>query len=261
MVKKTNDLISFGNRFVRALMLVVLSAPFFFLVIVIPCFLNLLTRDAGERMSERFCMIWYKVLFWVFGIKLIVKRKGKIPDGKFIVFSNHLSFIDIPAIALAFPNKRIKFLAKETVRKYPFVGLGLFVQRHPIVRKGVEFVSVRTAMRSLERADCLCVFPEGTRGKSSKTILPFKDGISFIHQMCSVPLVPVFISGTEFVLPGGAILPKRGVVTVKIGEPIFYRNTAETMRIDALRKDHLKAISEDLRKRLEILMNENGPSQ
>lgn len=211
------------DRFFRAFVFIVLSIPYFFLIIVFPLIIG---RARGENMSERFCASWFRLMFWIFGIKLQLRKESEIPDEKFIIFSNHLSFLDIPAVVLAFRGKKVKFLAKEEVLRYPVIGWGLKIQNHPIVKKGSEFSSVKSCIKTIERedVDCLCIFPEGTRGRDVKNILPFKDGISFLFDVMKKKLVPVFISGTEKVLPVGKLIPASGVVTVFVGKPISYQD-------------------------------------
>ncbi|MCX7733327.1 MAG: 1-acyl-sn-glycerol-3-phosphate acyltransferase [bacterium] len=232
------------DRFFRAFVFVILSIPYFFLIIVFPLIIGGLR---GENLSERFCASWFRLMFWIFGIKLQLRKWSEIPNEKFIIFSNHLSFLDIPAVVLAFQGKKVKFLAKEEVLKYPVIGWGLKIQNHPIVKRGSEFSSVKSCIKTIERqdVDCLCIFPEGTRGRDARNILPFKDGISFLFDVMKKKLVPVFISGTEKVFPVGSFIPSSGSITVFVGEPITYQDF-----ISENPKNRRKFISEIMRQKI-----------
>jgi 1-acyl-sn-glycerol-3-phosphate acyltransferase len=63
------------------------------------------------------------------------------------------------------------------------------------------------------------VFAEGTRSRTGK-LQSFKKGPFVLAIAAQVPIVPVFIEGSEIILGPGAIEPKRGKITVHIGKPI-----------------------------------------
>lgn len=242
----------YAEMLIRALVFVIASIPFFFLIIVIPYMLG---GERGEKMSERFCVPWFKMLFFVFGIKLKVRREAEIQEDKFIIFSNHLSFLDIPAIVLSFPGKSIKFLAKEAVARYPLIGWGIKIQRHPIVKKKTEFSCIRYAINLIEKNNtCICIFPEGTRNKDPRNLLPFKDGTSFIFTTTRNTIVPAAILGTEKSLPVGSILPRKGTIYVTIGSPIIYRDLEKEIENFADKKAGLKSLSDIMRTKLEALI-------
>jgi 1-acyl-sn-glycerol-3-phosphate acyltransferase len=68
------------------------------------------------------------------------------------------------------------------------------------------------------------VFPEGTRSRDGQ-IGDFRRGAARLAAAAGAPLVPAGISGTRAVLPPGgadcAGRPRRGVVTVRFGPPVF----------------------------------------
>lgn len=235
---------------IRILLFLLISIPYFFLIIVIPFVVR------SERLSEIFCSYWFRTLFYIFGIRLYVKKISQIPDDKFIIFSNHLSFLDIPAVVLALWGKRIKFVAKEGVLKYPIIGWGLKIQNHIILKEGSEFSSVRKIVRTIERedVDCICIFPEGTRGTSSEQVQPFKEGVSFIFDLIKKPLVPLAIIGTEKIYPVGAFVPKSGVIKVIIGNPITYQSF---VFFESKSKVRRKVLSEKIHQELLELIKMN----
>lgn len=248
MLRKISDMIL---TTARVLLFLLFSIPFFLLIIVIPMIIK------SERLSEIFCAYWFKMLFCVFGIKLYFKQEEKLPDGKFIVFSNHMSFLDIPAIVLALWGKRIKFVAKEGVLKYPVIGWGLRIQNHIIIKDGAESSSVRRILKAMGRpdVDCICIFPEGTRGRGPEQLLPFKKGVSFIFALAKKPLVPIAIIGTEKIYPVGSFIPRSGSIKVIIGRPMSYQDFtsfrddpkfSREILVEKIREELLKLIKENL---------------
>lgn len=223
-------------------MFIVLSIPYFFLIIVFPF---LIGGETGEKLSYRFCLSWYKLLFFIFGIKLRVMGKENIPqEGKFVIFSNHLSFLDIPSIVLAFGEKSIRFIAKEGLLKYPVIGWGIRIQRHPLVKKNAPYTSIKSALRAIreKHIDAICIFPEGTRGRNPRELLPFKEGVSFLFSVLEYKFLPVAIFGTEKVFPIGSIIPKSGVINVIIGKPFEVDKKEERKIVSELMREELRKI-------------------
>jgi 1-acyl-sn-glycerol-3-phosphate acyltransferase len=206
-----------------------------------------------EDLSERHTKIWFKLLFKIFGIKLkIIKEeefekesrekekeqgiepksesKNKDSENKakrFLIYANHISFLDIPSIILAFENKKIKFLAKEEVLKIPVIGWGMAIQKHPVIRKSKKIDSIIKVISLMkdenQNTDAICIFPEGTRGDPQRDIrklLPFEEGVGFIVERLKIPIIPVAIIGTHKVYPPGAIIPRSGEIKVVIGRKI-----------------------------------------
>jgi len=238
------------DRFWRSAIFILLSIPFFFTIIVIPFTIrNRKTEDLSERQTK----IWFKLLFKIFGIKLkIIKEeefekesrekgkeqgiksksesKNKYSENKakrFLIYANHISFLDIPSIILAFENKKIKFLAKEEVLKIPVIGWGMAIQKHPVIRKSKKIDSIIKVISLMkdenQNTDAICIFPEGTRGNPQRDIrklLPFEEGVGFIVERLKIPIIPVAIIGTHKVYPPGAIIPRSGEIKVVIGRKI-----------------------------------------
>jgi 1-acyl-sn-glycerol-3-phosphate acyltransferase len=234
------------DRFWRSAIFILLSIPFFFSIIVIPFIIR---NRKTEDLSERHTKIWFKLLFKIFGIKLKIieefeeesrekekeqgiesKSKNKDSEnkaGKFLIYANHISFLDIPSIMLAFENKKIKFLAKEEVLKIPVIGWGMAIQKHPVIRKSKKIDSIIKVISLMkdenQNTDAICIFPEGTRGDPQRDIrklLPFEEGVGFIVERLKIPIVPVAIIGTHKVYPPGAMIPRSGEIKVVIGKEI-----------------------------------------
>jgi len=242
------------DRFWRSAIFILLSIPFFFTIIVIPFIIR---NRKMENLSERQTKIWFKLLFKIFGIKLKIikeeefekesrekerekekeqgiesKSESKNKDSedkakKFFIYANHISFLDIPSIILAFENKKIKFLAKEEVLKIPVIGWGMAIQKHPVIRKSRKIDSIIKVISLMkdenQNTDAICIFPEGTRGDPQRDIrklLPFEEGVGFIVERLKMPIIPVAIIGTHKVYPPGAIIPRSGEIKVVIGRKI-----------------------------------------
>lgn len=79
--------------------------------------------------------------------------------------------------------------------------------------------SLALAASSLQRGHSLIWFPEGQRGQND-TLQPLRPGIGLLLDAHPVPVVPIWIEGSDEVLPIGRIWPKRGVIQIRIGQAI-----------------------------------------
>lgn len=68
----------------------------------------------------------------------------------------------------------------------------------------------------------LILFPEGTRSATGD-IGPFKPGADLFSERLGIPVIPVCIDGTRRLMPKGRLFPKRGMVTILIGEMLWPR--------------------------------------
>jgi 1-acyl-sn-glycerol-3-phosphate acyltransferase len=82
---------------------------------------------------------------------------------------------------------------------------------------GIE--SVQAAKQVVQQGLNMTIYVEGKRSFDGK-LLPFKKGPFYLAMECGVPVVPVTITGTRYVMPKGRFAIKPGVVTVNFHPPI-----------------------------------------
>lgn len=139
-----------------------------------------------------------------------------------VVVANHQGNTDIPLLFLTVPAP-LRFLAKTTVGYIPILGWMLHLAGFPFIdrrhaRKGrgsIEAVAERVRNESMNVA----VFPEGTRSPEG-TMLPFKDGAFLLAILAQVPVIPVAIQGSGWVLARSSFRIYPCPVKVQVGEPI-----------------------------------------
>jgi long-chain acyl-CoA synthetase len=152
--------------------------------------------------------------------------------------ANHTSYLDQPAIMFALPPKYRYFTAtaawaefffqnyrtylqkiwKRFTYEYGTYGLNLF----PLPQSRGFRGSLKHMGKLADNDISILVFPEGERSRDGR-ILPFRLGLGIMVKELAVPVVPVHISGLDYVLPRGARWPRSGKVTVTFGQPIRFR--------------------------------------
>ncbi|NLO89722.1 MAG: 1-acyl-sn-glycerol-3-phosphate acyltransferase [Clostridia bacterium] len=145
-----------------------------------------------------------------------VRGANNVPkEGPVVIVSNHLSLWDPMAVGAAI-ERRIYFMAKAELFKYPIVGLivkswGAF----PVRRGHLDREALKNAMKVLKRGDVLGIFPEGKRSPSGK-LQKFKPGAVSLAAKYGAPIVPVGLIGTKKIFSRGWFR----TFEVNIGEPI-----------------------------------------
>lgn len=146
---------------------------------------------------------------------------------RFILIANHNSHLDVLLLYSLLS-------ARDIARTHP-VADELYFARHPIVFALVNFLLQPVWIRRgqagrqndplhgildlLERGHNIVLFPEGTRGRPGE-LQAFKSGLGrLVSQFPAVPIVPVFLSGPERVLPKGSLVPLPFWSQVLVGPP------------------------------------------
>ena len=140
----------------------------------------------------------------------------------YVLLSNHRSLLDIPAVCSTFPG-RVRFVAKAELRKVPMFGKAMeesgiiFVDRSDRAR-AIE--ALRAASSLASGGTSLWIAAEGGRSRDG-TLGPFKKGPFHTALQLQVPLLPVWIEGTDNVIPAGELASITGQhVHVRYGTPI-----------------------------------------
>ena len=173
------------------------------------------------------------MIYWIayFSTKLLsflffpVKVRGRshIPRrGGFLLACNHVSYLD-PMIMGIVTGRRLSYMARDTLFRRKLFGFILVrLRAFPVKRNTADKTAIRESLRRLKRGDGLLLFPEGTRhGTAGEKKIA--SGVGFLALKAGVPVVPVFIDGSQKVLPPGAKFLKRSRVKVHYGEPIHFR--------------------------------------
>lgn len=144
-----------------------------------------------------------KIWGW-FGIKLAlspvkVLDKDKATKQPCVIISNHQSPFDI-FVAVGFYPVDFLFLSKKEVFKIPLVGAAmkkvgyLEVDRTNPKAAARSIANVVTEIKKNQR---VLIYPEGTRSKDARKILPFKSGALRAAKQGGLPILPIVVYGTQ----------------------------------------------------------------
>ncbi len=148
-----------------------------------------------------------------------------------IYCGNHRTYADPPLIVVT-AKRHVRFLAKEELRKNPFLAfLGVVFDGIYVKRDSKDVSALKTTLKALKNGESIALFPEGTRNGMEKGE-KVKEGAAFFAVRTGAKVIPVGISGGE--------KPFKKM-TIKYGEPLDYSGRS---------KDDLDEITEEIMKKI-----------
>ena len=175
----------------------------------------------GLDRRRRWVTAISRVPFALAGIRTTVRGLEKLPIGSCIVVANHASYID-GVLVQAYLPPRFSYVIKGEMGRVPVAGFLLRRIGSRFVERFDTSGSARDARQLLKAAsagESLGFFPEGTFVEAPG-LDRFRPGAFAAAIKAGVPVVPVAISGTRYVLPAGRILPRHGHFEIDVLNPI-----------------------------------------
>ncbi len=178
----------------------------------------------------RFILTFIDCLIFKLFFRIKAEGAENIPkEGAYILYANHTSFLDGPAIAACLPRRPVfqifyfvfgpyffrPFVKSRVLRN--FVKMGRFI---PFDFSTHFLEALRSCFFVLEHGKGLCFFPEGLRSSTGE-IGKFKKGFGVLAKETGAKLVPVAIEGTHEAWASTARYPKCHHVRVRFGQPLL----------------------------------------
>ena len=184
-----------------------------------------------------FTRLFTKPVHWLIGMKVLIKNEDRLRANQPCIFiGNHQSNFDILTHGCCYPPRTVAIGKKELIW-IPFFGI-LFLACGNIMlnRKNHE-----EAVRNLKTAEddivkknmSVYIFPEGTRSRDAKHLLPFKKGPFHMAVNAQVPLVPIVATSVEPLIDMKRRKFHAGTINIEVLEPISTKGLTEN-NIDEL---------------------------
>ncbi len=167
------------------------------IVVAFPVFalISLGNNIGARKLIHKLIRLWATGWLWLIGMP--VKVSGNLPDGKFIIVANHISYMDTLVI---FPAVSAYFrpLGKKEISKLPIIGfiykqVVILVDRSSQVSRAI---SMRLMWRVLRKEANILIFPEGTFNETDAPLKSFYDGAFRLSVNTGVPIVPLILPDT-----------------------------------------------------------------
>jgi 1-acyl-sn-glycerol-3-phosphate acyltransferase len=187
----------------------------------------------APRLSWRWRIIHFFSRFLAFasGTRIDINGLENLPsvNEPCIYVSNHASYLDSYAMLAAMP-RGFSFVAKIELRNKLSVRLLLdrlqaeYVERFD---KEKGLIDAQRITQAAQRQQSLFFFPEGTFTRAPG-LQRFYMGAFVTAAQANVPLIPIAIRGTRSMLRSGSWFPRRGRITINIGEMISPEQLPDT---------------------------------
>jgi len=155
----------------------------------------------------------------------VVGREHVPRTGGLLVAGNHVSYLDIPMLACAL-GRQADFMGKRELFSRPVIGwMYRWLGGFPIRRGGVTKEALSEAIRRLRAGRVVVIYPEGQINLTGK-LLPPKPGLGLIVARTGVPVLPVYVTGTDEAMPRGRWWIRPRPVKVLLGTPLHFASEA-----------------------------------
>jgi 1-acyl-sn-glycerol-3-phosphate acyltransferase len=173
------------------------------------------------RFAHGCARTWSWLILATTGVSVDVRGLERLnPARTYIFVSNHQSIYDIPVIFANLPYQ-LRIIAKESLGSFPFLGWHLRRSGHLLVdRKRPDRAGILGRWRALVKDGLsLIIFPEGTRSADGR-LAAFKAGSFVLAIEAKLPIVPVSVDGTRFVMRKGELTTSPGAVRLTVHPPV-----------------------------------------
>lgn len=178
------------------------------------------------RLMFSLCIVWPVMWLW---LGLRIRHREKLPKrGPAIVVANHNSHMDVFALLSLFPlceqaNVHPVAAADYFLRNKQMAWFSLNILNIiPVSRKGGDSNPLELCEQALREGKTVILFPEGTRGEPG-VLSPLKSGVWYLSQAVpEVPIIPIWLHGTEQSMAKGSIIPLPLFIDVTIGDALHF---------------------------------------
>ena len=174
------------------------------LIVFIPIWIiSLLPEPHRARALHPVFRGWMNVYMPLVFCPVFRKGKKNFKKGQeYIVVINHNSLVDIPVSSPWIPGPN-KTLAKIEMSRIPLFGViykagSIIVDRKKERSRRESIVKMQ---ETLAAGTHLCLYPEGTRNKTTQPLQPFFDGAFVTAIKAQKPIIPGLIFNTGKILP------------------------------------------------------------
>lgn len=176
-----------------------------FLIFFLPSMLAYLFSDEkkGQVYFISVSRWWMNIWLPLIGCPVsITGREHFKKKENYVVVFNHNALLDVPLSAPYVPGAN-KTIAKASFAKVPL--FGLFYKRGSILvdRKNEKsrIQSYEQMKRTLRAGMHMCIYPEGTRNRTTAPLKQFYDGAFKLAVDTQKPIIPCIITGTKKAMP------------------------------------------------------------
>ena len=217
-------------RFILVVLIVLLYLIVGIPILLIEWLIGKINPRARDISSLRMVQGIFKFILWVTGAKIDYIGHENVPKDQAVLYvGNHNSYFDILLTSVRAPRPT-GYVAKIEMLRYPLLRNWMrnirctFLDRKD-VKKGMKTILDNIAL--LKNGISVCVFPEGTRNRTSASLLEFHDGSLKMAEKSGCPIVPMAINNSGAIFEDH--LPKivKSHVVIEYCDPIYMEDLSK----------------------------------
>lgn len=174
------------------------------MIFIVPIWATGMLPEPGRTAWViRLCRAWMSIFFPLAFIRVTISGREKFRKGEnYIVVCNHNSLMDVPLTSPGIPGPN-KTIAKIEMSKIPVFGLiykrgSVLLDRTSDSSRKQSYLQMKEV---LEMGMHMCIYPEGTRNKTTEPLKSFHDGAFRLSVDTGKKIIPCVITGTGKMLP------------------------------------------------------------
>jgi 1-acyl-sn-glycerol-3-phosphate acyltransferase len=160
--------------------------------------------DEPKRSHKSYFLyrLWMSMYLPLVGVFIKVKGKEHFkPGNNYIVVCNHSTLMDVPVSTTRIPGTT-KTIAKIEFAKAPLFGIpyrlgSILVNRKDKASRLQSYLQMKVA---LENGLNMCIYPEGTRNKSTQPLKEFQNGAFKLAVETKKEILPAILFNTNNIL-------------------------------------------------------------
>lgn len=175
------------------------------LIFVGPIWLSRFKKDpAGTEIFRRLSKAWMNIFITLIACPIRIVGKENFKKGEnYIVACNHNSMMDVPIATPYIPGPN-KTIAKVEISRVPIFGTvykrgSILVDRKNPNSRRDSFTQMKAVLAAGMH---MCLYPEGTRNKTTEPLKEFYDGAFRLSADTGKGIIPTLLFNTNKVLPG-----------------------------------------------------------
>lgn len=176
-------------------------------------------------------------LFRLYYRPIIIGKENIPKKGSILIVGNHKHLYD-QCLAILATKRVIHYMAKKEYFEGKMAWFFKAVGCIPVDRSKKDVEATRAALDVLESGLALGLFPEGTRNKTDKFLLPFKFGAVSMAKKTNSYLVPFGITG-DYVFRSKNLVIRFGM-PFKVSGDLEEANKKLEENVAILMKENLK---------------------